>query len=108
VEPVPTAVTTPVELTFATAVLAAAQMLVGEVIGSPRWSLTAAVNCRVSPIETNEREGESSWTVVGTGGSVPPHPERPRIAEPAVKKAVRRGWRIKVGRLSLVWEKVGG
>ena len=58
--PGPVAVTRPLPSTVATAVLATLHVIVGDPKGSPRWSLTAAVNCRVSPMELKEREEEST------------------------------------------------
>src|SRR5438876_732937 len=95
VAPGPIAVTTPVLSTVATAGLAALQVIFGDSNGSPRWSLTAADSCRVSPMAPKEREDESIWTVVGTGGSTEsPHPDRARIVAPVATMAERSVLRI--------------
>ena len=67
--PLPTAVTSPVELTVATAVSALDQVTVAPAITCPFWSRTSAESCIVAPSAASSAVAELAVTVVGRGGS---------------------------------------
>ena len=88
--PLPTAATSPVPLTVATAASPVAQVTVTPVIAEPVWSRTVAASWTLSPTERSVADPGETVTVVATGGSLPhpPAPSQTTVARATVRRFI--------------------
>src|SRR5829696_6389872 len=73
-DPLPAAVTTPVDETLATFGSLLVQEIAASVIAFPCWSVIVGESCWVWPMASNESDGGSRVMSAGPLGSVPPPP----------------------------------